>query len=164
MPTYTSLQQPSTSINTGHSDDQIIPCSKHQKEIIEFYCHDHDEILCSVCVTLEHQAASCKVDYISDISGNTIDSKHYQAVTKEIHTTLSQFQLIAEDIKKTIHRSNRSLDRAVADIITYWEDINKELDELTEKQADNVEHIKEQGNNKHLNEVETTCEDVTKSL
>ncbi|XP_060570849.1 transcription intermediary factor 1-alpha-like [Ruditapes philippinarum] len=155
----TSLQQPSTSTNTGQSNDQTITCLKHQKEIIGFYCHNHEKILCMVCFTLEHHTASCKVDFISDISGNTIDSKHYQAVTKEINNTLNQFQFIVEDVKKTTHNSKRSIEDALADIKTFREQINQRLDKL-ESQAERIK----QKRKKHLNEVETTSEDVTKSL
>ncbi|XP_060597537.1 uncharacterized protein LOC132751390 isoform X2 [Ruditapes philippinarum] len=157
------LQQPSTSIHTGQSDVLTTPCLKHSKEMIKFYCNDHTKLLCSVCVTLEHQTTSCKVDYIPDISGDIIDSKEYQVILNAVNTTCDKFQQKVEDVKKMTYKSNSSLKDALAEIKKFRQEINQRLDEL-ERQAEDAAKVIEQENNKHLKAVETTCEDITKSL
>ncbi|XP_060573341.1 uncharacterized protein LOC132731221 [Ruditapes philippinarum] len=157
------LQQPSTSIHTGLSDDLTMPCPKHPKEMIKFYCNDHTEFLCCVCVTLEHQATSCKVNYIPDISGDIIDSKEYQVILNTLNTTSDKFQQILKDVKDMTHKSNSSLKDALVDIKMFRQEINQRLDEL-ERQAEDAAKVIEQENNKHLKAAETTCEEVTKSL
>ncbi|XP_060595462.1 E3 ubiquitin-protein ligase TRIM33-like [Ruditapes philippinarum] len=157
------LQQPSTSLHTGLSDDLTLPCGKHPKEIIKFYCFDHTEFLCSVCVTLEHQASSCKVNYIPDISGDIIDSKEYQVILNALNTTSDKFQQILKDVKNMTHKSNSSLKDVIGDIKKFRQEINQRLDEL-ERQAEDAAKVIEQENNKHLKAVETACEDITKSL
>ncbi|XP_060597185.1 uncharacterized protein LOC132751091 [Ruditapes philippinarum] len=157
------LQQPSTSIQTVLSDDLTMPCPKHPKEMIKFYCNDHTEFLCSVCVTLEHQATSCKVNYIPDISGDIIDSKEYQVILNAVNTTSDKFQQILKDVKDMTHKSNSSLKDALVDIKKFRQEINQRLDEL-ERQAEDAAKVIEQENKKHLKAVETTCEEVTKSL
>jgi hypothetical protein len=157
------LQQPSTSLQKGLSDDLTLPCGKHPKEMIKFYCCDHTELLCSVCVTLEHQASSCKVNYIPDITGDIIDSKEYQVILYALNTTSDKFQQILKDVKNMTHKSNSSLKDVIGDIIKFRQEINQRLDEL-ERQAEDAAKVIEQENNKHLKAVETACEDITKSL
>ncbi|XP_060601542.1 uncharacterized protein LOC132754832 [Ruditapes philippinarum] len=157
------LQQPSTSIHTGQSDDLTTPCLKHPKEMIKFYCHDHEGFLCSVCVTLEHQATSCKVNYIPDISGDIIDSKEYQVILNAVNTTSGKFQQKVEDVKKMTYKSISSLKESLAEIKKFRQEINQRLDEL-ERQTEDAAKVLEQENNKHLKAVETTYEDITKSL
>jgi hypothetical protein len=151
------LHQPST------SDELTTPCSKHPKEMIKFYCLDHEELLCSVCVTLEHQATSCKVNYIPDISGNMTDSKECQDILKAVNSTSDQYQQFVEDAKKMTNKSNSSLKDALSDIKKFRQEINQRLDEL-ERQIEDAAKVVEQENNKHLKAIETTCEDITKSL
>ncbi|XP_060561841.1 E3 ubiquitin-protein ligase TRIM33-like [Ruditapes philippinarum] len=124
------LQQPSTSIHTSQSDDLTTPCFKHPQEMIKFYCNDHKKLLCSVCVTLEHQPTSCKVDYIPDISCNIIDSKEYQIILKTLNTTFDHYQQMVEDVKEMTGKSNRSLKDALEDIKKFRIEINQRLDEL----------------------------------
>ncbi|XP_060562029.1 uncharacterized protein LOC132721695 [Ruditapes philippinarum] len=157
------LQQPSPSIHTGQSDVITTPCLKHSKELIKFYCHDHVELLCSVCVTLEHQATSCKVDYIPDISGDILDSKEYQVILNAVNITSDKFQQILKDVKNMTYKSNSSLKDALVDIKKFRQEINQRLDEL-ERQTEDAAKVIEQENNKHLKAVETTCKDITKSL
>jgi hypothetical protein len=70
----TSMPQTLTPVTPTQSDNFNKPCPKHNLEMIKFYCHDHKALLCSVCVTLDHTATSCQVNYIPDISGQVINS------------------------------------------------------------------------------------------
>jgi uncharacterized coiled-coil protein SlyX len=157
------LQTPSTSIHTGLLDDLTLPCRKHPKEMIQFYCNDQTEFLCSVCVTLEHQASSCKVNYIPDISNDITDSKQYQVILNAVNTTSDKFQQILKDVKNMTYKSNSSLKDALVDIKRFRQEINQRLDEL-ERQVEDTAKVIEQDNNKHLKEVEEICEDISKSL
>ncbi|XP_060562263.1 E3 ubiquitin-protein ligase TRIM71-like [Ruditapes philippinarum] len=157
------LNKPSTSTHTCQSDELSTPCSKHPKEMIKFYCHDHKELLCSVCVSLEHQATSCKVGYIPDISGYITDSKACQDILKTIKSTSDQYQQFVEDAKKMTNKSNSSLKDSLSNIKKFRHEINQRLDEL-ERQIEDAVKVIEQENNKHLKAVEEICGDISKSL
>jgi hypothetical protein len=150
-----ALQQLHTSTHTGKSDGLNTPCCKHPKEMMKFYCHDHEELLCSVCVTLEHQATICKVDYIPDISGSIINSKEYQDILKAMNTTSDQYKQILGSVKRMTKKSNSSIQYVLADIKRFRKEINQRLDEL-ESQTENAAKAIEEENNKHLKAVETT--------
>ncbi|XP_060559946.1 uncharacterized protein LOC132719987 [Ruditapes philippinarum] len=157
------LQQPSTSIHTSQSDYLTTHCCKHPQEIIKFFCNDHKNLLCCVCVTLEHQGTNCKVDYIPDISGNIIDSKEYQIILKALNTTLDKYQQMLKDVKEMTVKSDRSLKDALEDIKKFREEINQRLDEL-ERQVVHVVTVNEKENNSNIAAVETACEEISKTV
>ncbi|XP_053408503.1 uncharacterized protein LOC123559632 [Mercenaria mercenaria] len=143
--------------------DLTKPCTKHMKKMIEFYCWNHKALLCSVCVTLEHTGTSCKVSYIPDISGQIINSKEHLDILKSLETITEQCYKKSEDVKKITAKSNSSLTDVLADIKKFRTEINQRLDKL-EKQAEDAAKAIQQENNKNLMTVETTCNDVTKSM
>ena len=158
-----SLRKPTPSPQIGQTDDLATPCLKHSKEMIKYYCNDHNELLCSVCVTLDHKSTSCKVKYIPDISGDIIDSIEYQVILKAITSLADKYQKILEDVKKLTSTSNISVADVLTDIKKYRKAINQRLDEL-ERQVVNAAKIGRHENSKILKTVETTCEDMTKLL
>ena len=158
-----SLQQPTTVIHTSQDDHLTTRCDKHPKEIIKFFCNNHKELLCSVCVTLEHAANPCDINYIPDISGDVIDSQEYQDVLQALQNISDIYKKIVEDVKKMTTKSNNSLKTVLSDIKKYREEINQRLDEL-ERQAEDATKVAEEDNNQHMKLAEATCEDITKSL
>ncbi|XP_053405673.1 uncharacterized protein LOC123566626 [Mercenaria mercenaria] len=153
----------SASVHPSQPDNLTKPCPKHMKEMIKFYCQNHETLLCSVCVTLEHTGISCEVNYIPDISDLVINSKEHQVILKAMDTITKQCCKTSEDVKKIIAKSNSSLTDVLADIKKFRREINQRLDEL-ERQAEDAAKAIQQENNKNLKTVETTCDDVTKSL
>jgi hypothetical protein len=131
--------------------------------MIKFYCHDHEELLCSVCVALKHQATHCKVNYIPDISGNIIDSKEYQHILKAVSTTSDQYRKMVEDVKKKTVKSNSSLSDTLAEIKKFRQEINQRLDKLERKTVNAAEIIHIQ-NDRYLQSVQKICEDIATLL
>ncbi|XP_053390730.1 E3 ubiquitin-protein ligase TRIM71-like [Mercenaria mercenaria] len=153
----------SVSVHPTQPDNFTKSCPKHTKEIIKFYCQNHKALLCSVCVTLEHTGTSCKVNYIPDISGQVINSKEHQDILKAMDNITEQCRKKSEDVKKITAKSNSSLTDVLADIKKFRTEINQRLDEL-ERQAEDAAKTIQKENNTNLKTVETTCDDVTKSL
>ncbi|XP_045215515.2 uncharacterized protein LOC123565791 [Mercenaria mercenaria] len=153
----------SASVHPSQPDSLTKPCPKHMKEMIKFYCQNHEALLCSVCVTLEHTSTSCKVNYIPDISGQVINSKEHRDILKAMDTIIEQCCNKSKDMKKIIAKSNSSLTNVLADIKKFRKELNQRLDEL-ERQAEDAAKAIQQENNENLKTVETTCNDVTKSL
>ncbi|XP_060553394.1 uncharacterized protein LOC132714515 [Ruditapes philippinarum] len=137
--------------------------SKHNIEMIKFYCHDHKALLCSVCVTLEHTVTSCKVNYIPDISGQIINSKECQDVLKDLNDMTERSSKILQDMKKMNKLSNKSLTEALTGILKFRKEINQRLNEM-ERQVKKAAKVIRENNSKNLKTVETTCGDVFKSL
>lgn len=59
-----------------------ILCETHKNEEVKFYCQNHEEFGCGVCLFYEHR--SCKVDYIPEVSSNFQESAEFQTLTKAV--------------------------------------------------------------------------------
>ncbi|XP_060557926.1 uncharacterized protein LOC132718267 [Ruditapes philippinarum] len=159
----TSMPQTMSPVTPTQSDNFTKPCPKHNMEMIKFYCHDHKALLCSVCVTLEHTATSCQVNYIPDISGQVINSTEYQDILKKIDDMTEKSSKTLQDMKKMNDKSNKSLTDALSELKTFRSKMNQRLDEM-ERQVEEAAKVIQKDNNKNLMKVETECGDVSKSL
>ncbi|XP_053391385.1 transcription intermediary factor 1-alpha-like [Mercenaria mercenaria] len=163
MPHTQNLSTMCSSTTVGQPDDLTSPCSKHKKETIKFYCHDHKALLCSVCVTLDHPCTSCQVNYIPDISRHTIDSTEFKDTLKELDKITKKCQKITADLRQMVAKSNTSLTDVLAEIAKFRKEINQRLDEL-EKEASDAANALKQENDTKLKTTEETCDNVSKSL
>ena len=156
-------QQRSTSNQNNQPSDLTTPCRKHPTEIIKFYCHDHKELLCSVCVTINHTANTCNVSYIPDISGGFAKSKENETTVKVMNIITERYEKIREDLKKMRSKSNISFENLSEDIKQFRKDVNQWLDKL-EKQIEDEAMEMLQKNETYLEKMEMLCDDSTKSL
>ncbi|XP_045213309.2 E3 ubiquitin-protein ligase TRIM71-like [Mercenaria mercenaria] len=163
MPQTQNLSTMSSSTHVGQPDELKTPCSKHTKEMIKFYCHDHKAILCSVCVTLDHPRTSCQVDYIPDISGHFINSTEFKGTLKEHDKIIEKCQKITAGLRQMVAKSNTSLTDVLKEITKFREEINRRLDEL-EKEASDAANILKQENETRLKTTAETCDSLIKSL
>ncbi|XP_060552782.1 E3 ubiquitin-protein ligase TRIM71-like [Ruditapes philippinarum] len=163
MPQQQKLHGSSKSSSSPQTGDLIKPCTKHTKEVIKFYCHDHNALICNVCVTLEHTPTSCHVDYIPDISGQISDSTDVKETLKDIDKLTNKSSQITSDLKQRVDKSTTSLKDAIGEIEKFRKEINKRLDELEKEVKDTATTIQHENNNK-LKTTETTCDDINKSL
>ncbi|XP_060577449.1 uncharacterized protein LOC132734678 [Ruditapes philippinarum] len=159
----TNMPQTLSTVTPRQPDNFTKPCPKHNIEMIKFYCHDHKALLCSVCVTLEHTVTSCNVNYIPDISGQTINGTEYQDVLKDLNDMTERSSKILQDMKKMNELSIKSLTEALTDILKFRAKINQRLDEM-ERQVKKAAKVIQEDNVKDLKTVETACRDVFKSV
>jgi tetrahydromethanopterin S-methyltransferase subunit G len=163
MPQQQKLHGSSKSTFSLQTGDLTKPCTKHSKEVIKFYCHDHNALICSVCVALKHTPTSCHVDYIPDISGQIIDSPEFKETLKKINKLTSKCSQITSGLKQRVATSTTSLKDALAEIDNFRKEINNRLDKLEKGVKDTATTI-QRDNNKKLKTTETTCDDIYKSL
>jgi hypothetical protein len=159
----TNMPQTLSPVTPRQPDNFQKPCPKHNIEMIKFYCHDHNALLCGVCVTLNHTATSCNVNYIPDISGQKINSKEYQDVLKELNDMAERSSKTIQDMKKLNEVSNKSFTEAMTDIWKFRTKINQRLDEMERQVKETAKVIREDNNKKHKC-AETACREVSKSL
>ncbi|XP_060568485.1 E3 ubiquitin-protein ligase TRIM71-like [Ruditapes philippinarum] len=163
MPQKQNLSKSLKSTLGPQDGDLSKPCTKHTKEKIKFYCHDHNTLICSICVTLEHTPTSCNVDYIPDISGEILDSTEFKETLKDIHKLTEECCQITKDMKQRVAKSTTSLKDSIAEIEKFRKEINKRLDELEKEVKDTATTI-QHDNSKKLKTTETTCDNINRSL
>ncbi|XP_060599765.1 E3 ubiquitin-protein ligase TRIM71-like [Ruditapes philippinarum] len=163
MPQQQKQHGSSKSTSSSRIGDFTKPCTKHRKEVIKFYCYDHNALICNVCVALEHTPTSCHVDYIPDISGQILDSTEFKEALKDIDKLTNKCSQITSDLKQGVATSTTSLQDAIAEIDNFRKEINKRLDNL-EKEVKDTATTTQQENEKKLKTTETSCDDINKSL
>lgn len=143
--------------------DHIQTCTRHKKEIIKFYCQFHNALLCNVCVTLEHQITTCKVNYIPDISGEIVNSNECLDMLTTIDSMINQCKSMYEVVQKTTALSNASLREVLSEIAKFRKEIDQKLDELETSAEEKTKSI-HRANKRKQHEIEKQCADITKSL
>ncbi|XP_060595693.1 uncharacterized protein LOC132749808 [Ruditapes philippinarum] len=144
-------------------DEFTTPCFTHKKEKIKFYCHDHDELLCSVCTTLDHPRNSCKVNYIPDVSGQSLNSKNLVEILEAMDEVIEKCKDISSDVKKKTNISNEALTDVLTEIKVFRLKINQRLDEI-EREAEKKMQVIKLKNDSNLKRMEIICNNVKMKL
>ncbi|XP_060569018.1 uncharacterized protein LOC132727503 [Ruditapes philippinarum] len=163
MPHKQNLRKSFKPTSGGKTADLTKSCPKHTNEIIKFFCHDHNALICSVCVTLQHTPTSCHVDYIPDISRQILGSTEFKETLKDIDKLTDKCCKITKDLKQRVAKSTISLKDAIVEIDNFRKEMNKRLDKLEKEVKDTATKIQHDNNNK-LKTTETTCDDINKFL
>ncbi|XP_053389352.1 E3 ubiquitin-protein ligase TRIM33-like, partial [Mercenaria mercenaria] len=67
-------------------------CVIHKKEIIKFFCTDHEFLGCTDCITLNHR--TCKIDYIPDKCAGIGDSDEYRKTLRELDRKMKDIDAV----------------------------------------------------------------------
>ncbi|XP_053382718.1 uncharacterized protein LOC123544247 [Mercenaria mercenaria] len=156
-------QVSSTSTGAAQSEYFTTPCHKHTKEMLKFFCHDHKALLCSVCVALDHPRIACQVNYIPDVSKQSLNSKEYTDTLKDLDMITKEYHKITAVLKENIARSNNSLVGVLADIKKFRKKINQRMEELENEVEERVKFL-QQEYDKRLKATETECNDARKLM
>ncbi|XP_060555811.1 uncharacterized protein LOC132716533 [Ruditapes philippinarum] len=114
-------------------------CDRHLHKYIDMYCHNHDDVGCSICMTIDHR--SCKdIFYIPEF----IQNKSYQVAPREIQTKLKALAktltVQADKLKQDKHRLLKRKEELLNDIRKLRQEINDQLDTLEKSSIDEIEY------------------------
>ena len=106
-------------------------CSKHIGEALKYFCKDHKNFYCPVCVIIAHK--NCSVEYIDDIAADFETSSEYISLKEKISRLLQDLK----DLQKTSTRNIQDLQivfsKFEADLKTFRSTINHILDSMEEE-------------------------------
>ena len=136
-------------------------CANHANKHIECFCGKHEQLCCSVCVTLGH--SQCGVLYIDDIVGEFNKSQEY-------HDLLQQIKLLETKLTETKEQTEQHCDDAkqcfstlISDIHQFRSKLNSRLDELEKKVREEAQKIKK-SDLKSMEAISTQSERMQKYL
>ena len=148
-------------------------CSKHANKQIDYFCEKHEQLCCSVCVTLEHR--QCKVLYVDDIAEEFNISQEYQDLKKQIKLLETKLTETKKQSKKNCQDVNQYFTTLISDIEQFRSQINTKLDEIERKLEEKAQKIKTvdlksmecistqtESIQKHLSEITSTLESLEK--
>ena len=148
-------------------------CSKHANKQIDYFCEKHEQLCCSVCVTLEHR--QCKVLYVDDIAEEFNTSQEYQGLKKQIKLLETKLTETKKQSEKNCQDVNQYFTMLISDIEQFRSQINTKLDEIERKLEEKAQKtktvdlksmesisIQTESIQKHLSEITSTLESLEK--
>ena len=81
---------------------RFIPCDKHPKDKVEFYCQKDNEVFCKYCKVLRHK--TCEVQNVADVCSDA-------ATVKECNAMCDAMKEIKSDLEINEEKRQSNLDR-----------------------------------------------------
>ncbi|XP_060579880.1 uncharacterized protein LOC132736706 [Ruditapes philippinarum] len=101
-------------------------CTKHRDKQLDFYCNNHEVVLCYVCATLEHK--QCKVDYIPEVSRNLSDE--FINISRKIEMLIKKYESKIRRAEAATKQLDQSYGKVVEEIKLFRKEINAYLDQM----------------------------------
>ena len=136
-------------------------CANHANKHIEYFCGKHEQLCCSVCVTLGH--SQCAVFYIDDIAGGFSKSQEYQDLLKEIELLETKLTETKKQSDQNCENVNQCFTTLISDIQHFRTKINNRLDELEKNVREEAQKIKK-SDLKSMEFISTQSESIQKLL
>ncbi|KAH3803046.1 hypothetical protein DPMN_156745, partial [Dreissena polymorpha] len=127
------------------------PCRKHQNEIIKFFCKLHANLVCSVCITLEHR--TCEVEYIPEASTDFQNKAEYLELKKQMEDSTKYIETKLEEMRTELENINE-----VEEIKNFQMEINVLIERKEKELLDKMQDFKRANNyvaDKIKGEIET---------
>ena len=115
-------------------------CANHANKHIEYFCGKHEQLCCSVCVTLGHN--QCGVSYIDDVAGEYSKSQEYQDLFQQIKFLETKLTETKKQSDQNCEDVNQCFSTLISDIQQFRTKINTRLDELEKKVREEAQKIK----------------------
>ncbi|XP_060570476.1 E3 ubiquitin-protein ligase TRIM33-like [Ruditapes philippinarum] len=142
-PTRNHVLLDEDSMPTTHTvqlyQDNFESCDDHQDEKQKYYCRDHDIVVCSVCVTLDHR--TCKVEYIPKLSKHILDSEELNELMAEMKSLEEVCKLSIKRAKDEIKAISENHDKVIKAIHQFRKEINTRLDDMEKIVVEDAERI-----------------------
>ncbi|XP_060581963.1 uncharacterized protein LOC132738478 [Ruditapes philippinarum] len=139
------------------SQDDFDSCDDHQDKKQKYYCRDHDIVVCSVCVTLDHR--TCKVEYIPKLSKHILDSEELNELMAEIESLENVCKLRIKRAKDEIKAISENHDKVIKAIHQFRKEINTRLDDMETIVVKDAERISDK-KQIYLKSLSTDIEDI----
>ena len=136
-------------------------CAKHSGDMIKYFCGKHEQLCCSVCVTLGHN--QCGVLYIEDIAGEFSKSQEYQDLLQQIKYLETKQTETKKQSDQNCEDVNQCFSSLISDIQQFRTKINTRLDELEKQVREEAQKIKK-SDLKSMESISTQSESMQKLL
>ncbi|XP_071162704.1 uncharacterized protein [Mytilus edulis] len=151
-----------TSDLTGRTFKLKKYCNDHQGMPLEFFCSDHDCLLCRSCMANTHR--TCGKILPLDVAAKGIKSSvMYDDIYKDISALRKSTKELVEDREKNKKHIGRTKESTLQKVKKFRSDINKHLDKLEKKVASGVSFLESELEKKastDLSEAETRDKNI----
>lgn len=144
----------------GHHKSVIhdgVQCQLHRQKTIEFFCSDHNVVLCYVCSTLQH--GQCKIEFIPDISKEFSESKGYEDRMERIETLLTETEYMCNNIKNTQDHKEKCISSVIENIEASRSELNEILNTWEAQIKGTIAKI-ENDHTEEMESVKQSCSNI----
>ncbi|XP_060553965.1 E3 ubiquitin-protein ligase TRIM45-like [Ruditapes philippinarum] len=113
-------------------------CTKHENEIIKYFCMSHDAVGCGDCMIIDHK--SCKVDRIQDISTEYFNGTEHQNILKKVEQFVKDMDEIKRELQASEGNMRQAYTQAIKDVKAFKKEI---IDYLNKAESEMLEMINE---------------------
>lgn len=152
----------STLFHSDAFDEITMTCKKHKEHVVNFYCNEHQALICDLCKNLDHASRTCSVLYIPNVSEETLDGQEYSETIKYLEAFMEGSEKGREKVKKMSEKSNASLEESVKSMKNFRRLLNEKLDDLEKAFTNEVRNISQKSFMK-MRETETTYNNVIRT-
>ena len=113
----------------SHKEEDIfVPCPKHIKEQVKFYCTRHNDVGCGDCMILYHK--TCKLDYIAEICNEFRERKDFKDNIQHVNACQTEVNECCELIKNNSIQVDDIHQRVISEINSFRDELMSKLDKL----------------------------------
>ncbi|XP_060559303.1 transcription intermediary factor 1-alpha-like [Ruditapes philippinarum] len=113
-------------------------CTKHENEIVKYFCMSHDAVGCGDCMIIDHK--SCKVDRIQDISLEYFNGTEHQNILKKVEQFVKDIDEIKLELQASEGNTRQAYTQAIKDVKAFKKEI---IDYLNKAEREMLEMINE---------------------
>ncbi|CAC5411468.1 unnamed protein product [Mytilus coruscus] len=117
------------SVTTGSKFNIKKDCNDHEGMCFEFYCPDHDCLICRTCMANMHRTSG-KIQPIDVAAKGCKTSSMLEDVSKDIASLLNSTNALLEDRQKKKTSVGQTKAKVLKEIAKFRHDINDHLDQL----------------------------------
>ncbi|CAC5411467.1 unnamed protein product [Mytilus coruscus] len=128
------------SVTTGNTFNIKKDCNDHEGMCYEFYCSDHDCLMCRTCMANTHRTCG-KIQPIDVAAKGCRSSAMLEDITKEITELLNSTKKLVVDRQGNKTRVGKEKAKLLKQIAKFRQDINCHLDQLERKLISEVDTI-----------------------
>ncbi|CAG2255419.1 unnamed protein product [Mytilus edulis] len=126
------------SVTSGNTFNIKKDCNDHEGKYLEFYCSDHDCLICRTCMANTHRTCG-KIQPIDVAAEGCRTSSMLENVSKDIASLLISTKALSEDRQKKKTSVGQSKAKVLKEIVKFRQKINYHLDQLENKCCSEVD-------------------------
>lgn len=140
----------------------IDPCPVHPGKVIEFFCKDHDKMLCMICINVNHRACT-EVKFIPEIVADLESSTDMSKFNQSLETVSENLEIQKYKIKVCKHAIDVFKDTAKSRIAELRHQMNDMFDQL-EKDVEKETKDLQETDIMNLNKLSNMCDTISCNL
>ena len=118
--------------------EEIIKCFEHTGKFIDMYCVDHNKMVCSECVTIDHKGCQNLIT-IDKVAGDIRESLEAHKLLDKLKESMEESECIVVDRKRNIDKLEANKANVLEQIRLVKVEVNKVLDELEQLFSDDLD-------------------------